>query len=635
MVLFMAYHLGVSRLQGAWVGINLFFVLSGYLIVRLLTAEHYRWGSIEVVSFYRRRVRRLLPALALLLLALIAYALTFGSLEGRRRMPGDIVATAFYVMNWRLASQNNQYFDEFGEPSYLKHAWTLSVEEQFYLLVPFLLIGLFAWLHSRRSRVAVLLALAVLCALWGTRVGVDGLAAQAHSYYGTDVRMQSLLVGAALGVWFAPTARGRGPRRLPQSVLAAVGWAGLAFMGFAYLCIAPFAPWMFTKGGMLLSSVAAAGLVTACADPRPSTLKSALGWAPFAYVGKLSYGLYLWHWPVHLWLTQAVPTLPMPAHLGLGLVITLGLAVLSYELLEKRVVREGLRALVPSVPAARLVAAVTATAVLVGAWFVGRVPPPLTPEQAAKGPIPDLVAGQAPYVAPTAPLGVAVYGDSVPYFLAERFPAARFPGFKVTNLAKAGCDILDPPLQWTADKLAPNAPDCAQLKKDLPNLVRASGADTLMVFGSPLMAIPHRTEQGVLQANDAAYVTLLRTRLDTVRRQALGAGVRHIVLADVPCRRVDPEAVPAEYREAFRKSPHLVALVDDPAPINAILRSWAAQYQDVKVLDLYDAICGKGFHERVHDIELYNDKIHFSPEATPMVWKWLAPQVVANAGGGG
>lgn len=628
MVLFMAYHLGVSQLQGAWVGINLFFVLSGYLIVRLLTAEHYRWGTIDFIAFYRRRARRLLPALGVLLVTLIAYSMVWASLQTRREMRGDIIATSLYVMNWRLVSQNSQYFDEFGDPSYLKHAWTLSVEEQFYLVVPVLLIALFASMRSRRARSVALLVGAALSALWGVRVGVEGLAAQAHSYYGTDVRAQSLFVGAALGVWFAPSARGRIPRRLPRTAVALLGWSGLAFMLFAYLRIAPFAPWMFERGGMLLSSVAAGALVLACADPRRSALKAVLGSSPFAYLGKLSYGLYLWHWPVHLWLLQGLPDLPMPVHLALGLAFTTVLAVASYELVEKKVIKRGLKAFVPTQRMARSAVAASVVGIAVGSFVVGNVPPPITAEQAAKGPIPDLVKGQEQYRQPTGPVKVAVYGDSVPYLLVQRFPAARFPGLELTNLAKPGCDILDAPLQWTKDKTAPNAPDCVQLKADLPRLLKQSGAQQLLIFASPLMAIPHRTAQGVLWVDDPAYATLLRTRLDTVRHQALANGISKIVLVDVPCRRVDPEAVPPEYREAFRSSDRLVQTVNDPRPINVILQSWGKQYADVSVLDLYQPMCANGFHERIHDIVLYDDKIHFSPAASPMIWKWLAPQLV-------
>ena len=625
MLVFMAFHFGVRQFAGAWVAVNVFFVLSGFLIVRLLAAERASSGRIDVLGFYRRRARRLLPALFMLLTAVVVYGLTVADSVERAVVKGDLLATFGFVMNWRLVRDDNQYFDDFGQPSVLKHAWTLSVEEQFYLVVPVVVMILFAYVRTRRVRVGVLLGLATLSAVWTTRVGVASVSAQAHAYYGTDVRVQSLLVGAAAGVAFAPTRSGRVPWRVPRLVLAMAGWAGLTCFTVAIVVVEPFEDWLYAYGGMLLSSLVAGGLVLACVDRRPSLLRQLLSWRPLAYTGRLSYGLYLWHWPVHVWLHRSFDTLPVWVHLLAAFVLTFAVAIASYELVELRVIRGGVRALVGSSSTSRVVTVGAIAGLIAASIAVG------SGSRAAASPrwvlgYPDLVAGQPAYRAPGKAASVILFGDSVPDRLAAHFPDRNFPGFGVQRLAVPGCDLLSvqivnpPPLPPAAID-----PECEANKREFEKNVKASSADAVVLFGSPLLAFEHRVDGRTVWWDDAQYRAAVQRDLDRYLSATRAAG-KQFSLVNVPCRPMD--SFPPTIETAIRSKPGLASEVRDPVRTNALLREWAAR-NSVPLIDLDRAVCGSGTRTTVDGVNLYGDGIHFSSEATPMVWGWLAPQILS------
>lgn len=627
MTLFMAFHFGLAQLRGAWVSVNVFFVLSGFLIVRLLATEHAKYGIIDWLAFYRRRARRLLPALFIMLSTVVVYGLVVADATERGRLRDDVFASLGFFMNWRLVRQDNDYFEAFGQPSLLKHAWTLAVEEQFYVLAPFVITVLFIWLRSRRARVAVLCGAALASAVWAAYIGTSTAQAQAHVYYGTDARAHSLLIGAACGLAFAPTRRGRYPWKVGQRTLAVIGWLGLAgYIASAFL-VPPFAGWMFEGPGMLLSSVLAGGLVVACAFDQASPMQRILGWKPIAYLGRISYGLYLWHWPVHLWLHRVGPTWPTPVHVLAAAASTILLATISYELVERRVIRDGLRGLVPSRGLGRLVAAGSAAGLVLGASAIGAGAAGPTAPSWVLG-YPRLVSDQPDYRAPASPVKVAVFGDSVPTLLARNFPSGNFPGFTPLNLAVPGCDLLNEPIVFPPPlPPATLSAECEGAKKNFRSRVERSAASEIILFASPLMAFRHVVDGKQLWWDDPRYQQAVSATFDRYLSATRSTGKR-MQIVTVPCR--PASAVTSDVLAAVRSDPKLEREARTAEHINALVRSWGAA-RGVPVLDLDRAVCGKGPRNQVDGIELFGDGIHFSEAATPAIWGWLAPQIIANS----
>lgn len=631
---FIAYHFGISQLAGMWVVINHFFILSGFLIVRLLVQEYERYGNIDVLGFYGRRVRRLVPAL----LAVLAFVGLYGAFiaEGgqRRKIGGDMLATLGYVMNWRLIAQGDQYFGDQGAPSPLRHAWTLAIEEQFYLIVPVLIIGLFALAGRRRSVVVgALVAGSLLAVLWTMQLGFPDRAEHSRVYYGTDARAQSLLLGAAVGAWRARRRSGPGPWPIPRWLLEVGGAVGVIGSMACFWLVTPYTSWMYSGPGQLIFGLASVAIILTCADAGRSVVKTFFSWEPFAWIGRRTYGLYLWHWPIFIALSPVLGDSASVVFV-VCMALTFVAADLSFRYLETPILAHGVRGLLPRVRQPVLVALVPVVAIAVASYGLVRTAPPSQAEMAASGQaptldsLPDLVEGQPTYQ-PEAPARIGVHGDSVPYYLVERLPADTFPGVHVDNLAGEGCDLLDEPISYAPGLRKETETWCADLKKDWPTTFSANGDEVLLIFASPLTEMPHLVEGERLWLDDKAFLTVITDKLEELRSEAIDAGAEQVQVVNVPCR-VVPDDIPDEIRAGLTSEPEKVKEFKDPKIINTLIDDWAATHDDVAVVDLDGALCADGFVDKVAGIPLYNDFLHYSPEATPLLWKWLLGQVSTN-----
>ena len=217
----MLYHGGVSWLPGGFLGVDLFFVLSGYLITTLLVTERARWGSIDLLAFWARRGRRLLPALFLMLIAVAVYAATLAPTNQQATIRGEGLATLLYVSNWWAIVHGHSYFDQFLQPSPLTHTWSLAIEEQWYLLFPVVLSLLLVRRQVPRWLTWVLAGGALASAAWMAHLFHPGTD-PSRAYFGTDSRVQDLFVGAALAIWLGtPAAPGLG--ELPRTGVRPMG----------------------------------------------------------------------------------------------------------------------------------------------------------------------------------------------------------------------------------------------------------------------------------------------------------------------------------------------------------------------------------------------------------------------------
>ena len=333
------FHSTLGIAPGGFLGVEVFFVISGYIITRALLAERASSGRIALGAFWMRRARRLLPAVFLLLFAVAAYTVIFepGEASGLRR---EFVAAIAYVTNWDLIVTGETYFGSWERPSLLRHLWSLAVEEQFYVVWPLLMAGGLAVLRNRLT-LALILGGAAASAIAMAALYEPG-SAVTRIYYGTDTRASGLLIGAALAfVWTARQSEGGGgPRALTgPAALTLLGAAGMAtLIGFTFL--ADGGTPLLYRGGFALVGVATAALIVAATHDR-SPFARGLGTPLLRWIGVRSYGIYLWHWPVMV-LTRPGSDMPVDgvALFAMQVAITLWLAEASYRWVEKPV-REG------------------------------------------------------------------------------------------------------------------------------------------------------------------------------------------------------------------------------------------------------------------------------------------------------
>src|ERR687897_840869 len=356
------YHADLAWIPGGFLGVEVFFVISGYLITALLLAEWRQRGRIDLKTFWLRRARRLLPALYVLLVVTLAFAVVFlpGEVAGLR---GDVLAAFGYVTNWYLIFGQESYFEAVGRPSLLQHLWSLAVEEQFYLIwPPILALGL--WIGATRLRPRRVLRVALFGAvasavamalLYTPRVDPSRI------YYGTDTRATGLLCGAALALLWSPgeknrplearhrrlklAGRGRFRRRWGWTaplLLDVLGFAALGGLVWFCLYLGELQPFLY-MGGFALVGLATTATIMAVVHPHTLIGARLLGSVPLRWIGVRSYGIYLWHWPVFM-VTR--PELDVPFDglplIALHLGLTLVLADLSYRFVERPIRRGAL-----------------------------------------------------------------------------------------------------------------------------------------------------------------------------------------------------------------------------------------------------------------------------------------------------
>ncbi len=335
------YHADFLWAAGGFLGVESFFVISGFLITALLLREWQQSGGLRLSRFWLRRARRLLPALWLVLLIVPPLTARFAP-DALPRVREDVGAALVYLTNWVYIGREIPYFEQFARPPLLRHLWSLAVEEQFYLLWPLTLWGL---LRLGKGRRKALSGVVIVLALLSTAEMVllyNPLADPARVYYGTDTRAAGFLVGAALALLWPPRGEETFSPRL-HALLDGFGWAALGVLLFLFARLDEFSPLLY-RGGFLLTALTTAALVGAGAHSRRS-LTRFLSLPPMRWVGTRSYSIYLWHWPLMaLFRLGFECAWPPAACLGFHALATALLAEGSYRLVEKPIRRDGFRA---------------------------------------------------------------------------------------------------------------------------------------------------------------------------------------------------------------------------------------------------------------------------------------------------
>jgi peptidoglycan/LPS O-acetylase OafA/YrhL len=318
-------------LPGAYLWLELFFVQSGFLITSLLLDEWYRTGEVRLRNFYARRSLRLFPALFAVALVSAFALLTFSEFKGNEQAWREVYASLLYYQNWVGAFGINDF------PFYMSHAWSLSIEEQFYVVAPLGILALVTWRRSLRRSIPFILAGSLVSAVWMGYMASHTFH-ELHLqrlYYGTDTRAQALLIGVALafavhsGVWL----------RTERHARIAKVWGTV---GFAILVVLLFTADIRSEpmyyGFFLLCSTSVAGILSDLVRDPDGRLARALSWKPLQQSGEMTYGLYLWHWPVILIVAQFTDWPEFPT-IATQVVVGFLVAAASYRWLERPILQ--------------------------------------------------------------------------------------------------------------------------------------------------------------------------------------------------------------------------------------------------------------------------------------------------------
>jgi peptidoglycan/LPS O-acetylase OafA/YrhL len=329
------FHANPDWLPGGFLGVDVFFALSGFLISSLLLAELGETGGVRFGRFYQRRARRLLPALFLVLIATSVLAATVAQ-DAAARVREDVVASFFYVTNWWYVLHGQSYFEATGRPPMLQHLWSLAVEEQFYLVWPLLLYGLWRLGRVQGVRIGAIAGALLSTALmaWiAVRDGMPDLTDASRVYFGTDTHAMTLLVGAALATVWTPSRISRELTVRGRRVTSGAGFAALLALVAIFWFVGPMSTALYRGGFLVVGLVSTA--VVACSAVTGTAFAGVLGRQPLRWLGQRSYGIYLWHWPIFMVLRPGIDLDAdgWPVQV-LRFALTFVAAELSYRLVE-------------------------------------------------------------------------------------------------------------------------------------------------------------------------------------------------------------------------------------------------------------------------------------------------------------
>lgn len=332
------FHLNPKWLPGGFLGVDTFFVISGYLIAMLLINEYEKTGTINILQFWIRRMKRLFPPVLFMILIVIQYIIFFDQ-SLLYQLKKDVIAALLYISNWWYIFDGLSYFESF-EARPLEHLWSLAIEEQFYLLFPLILILMLnKW--SKKNILLLFFVVSILSAILMSTL-YDPAANVSRIYFGTDTRLQTLLLGVMCAfIWPAFKLKRDAPRILVV-IIDFLGFIGLIVLMYSIYKLSEHSAFLF-NGGFYVLGIFTLLIIMAAVHPS-SIMSRLLGIKPLTVIGKYSYSLYLWHYPVIVLMQKHFVQGQVPIYIHISSVIlTIVLAVFSYKLIERSYRLNGLK----------------------------------------------------------------------------------------------------------------------------------------------------------------------------------------------------------------------------------------------------------------------------------------------------
>ncbi|MFG1926335.1 acyltransferase family protein [Cryptosporangium sp. NPDC048952] len=613
------YHGGVTFLPGGFLGVDVFFVLSGYLITTLLLTEHDRTGTLRLQNFWIRRIRRLMPALVLMVAAVLVLFPMLG-VEWPPSTRGDALAALFYVSNWWFLLRGESYAQAFEDPSPFQHTWSLGIEEQWYLFLPLVLIVLFSSRIGRRSLgwllgIGALGSAAIMAAVQSTSDG-------SRAYYGTDSRLQGLLVGAVLACLIASKF---GRRLVDNAVVAVLGWVGLVGLAVAFAVAAQADPRMY-QGGFLVLSVLAALVVASVVGSSRLSPNAVLSWQPLVVVGVLSYGLYLWHWPIFLVLSPERTGIDGIPLLVVRLALTGLVSVASFIIVE-RPLRIGAP---PNSLASPQVAAPIAVIAL-GAALIGVMVPGVAGIKEKSADSVDSLAEVAAEVTRggSGTNKILLVGDSNALSL---FAAVRDdPGQNVSlSIAtRFGCGVVPYTASVEGKPLSPEQPLCTDWAAAREMEIEAATPSVGVLFAGSWEQYDRWIGGRTVPYTSASWQKATTADYTQVLREILKFAPRAVVVLN-HCHQVPDTGLPAATMFAAGRYPPVLNDAKRVAATNAAARAAAASLGNkVSIVDPNPFLCRSGYTNEINGVPLRTDGLHLTTAGGKLVWNWLEPKLIA------
>ncbi|MGD9996874.1 MAG: acyltransferase family protein [Ilumatobacteraceae bacterium] len=635
------YHLRPAALPGGFIGVDVFFVISGFLICAPIIRAVETGRSVSPARFLLRRARRLLPAV---FVVVTVTAVAFARLPSTdlHRLRRHALSSLAYSMNWTLAGERLSYTDLVQGASPLRHMWSLAIEEQFYLAVALLLVG---WVVVRgrfdtsRARTVVALTAAALAvcsalAMWRLAPAPHD---NARAYYGTDTRAQALLVGIVAAAVIDPWRPGTHRRSAVVPTVVAI-----AVLGGAAWRLNEQSTVLY-RGGFLL--VAAASAVLVAGVLRDTPLRSMLGSRAVVMIGRLSYSLYLWHWPVIVYTSRRWPEADGVVVDVAILVTTVALAAITYAVVEQPARRHlgrrvPVRTSIGLLAAGAVVAASVATLStrVDGAERTDDAGTPSTADVPVTFPqraTPSTGTGEAS--PPAAVRRAVIVGDSMAHTLAGG-RVADFPNFtpwtpEQSSFAGTSMDVISiarPACSFLAGEVAYVRPDgtwysadlaayCGDWRDQLRDLLAGSPAVDALVVALSNDLEDRAVDGELVRFGTDRYVALLEEFLDSLHTM-LPPGTRLVLVAGAP-RSPAPETDPDAWREI---------------EMRRILRHEVERLDGSVFVDLGELVCpnddctrpAEGF-----DLGGRSDGLHFSPQGAHQAAAWMAGRLDAALSG--